>query len=276
MSTRTPATLPTAAPATTALTLAATARGARGGRWLGVVGVEGLRWCRSRVWSKLQFLEDQIIPEFKKTREGTTACDDRPKMLILLVQAAKNVEDEVPVRDRAVKITEGVRHSLHLVAVLSHREITLDKVAKHGVEMKGVCLAVADELVLERQPGLTHGDAMFPGDVLKVDADGVENPGDDNVVHPFSGRIVGRRSVEEDMGGEFVALEGEHHLIAPAGVVHGRGVQNNVDHVADVLYTACLGMQVGDDSILITDGWGRRRSRGRRGDLMCPNHNLGV
>jgi hypothetical protein len=31
--------------------------------------------------------------------------------------------------------------------------------------------------------------------------------------------LSGRRSVEEDMGGEFVALEGEHHLIAPAGVV---------------------------------------------------------
>jgi hypothetical protein len=158
MSTRTPTTLPTTAPATMALTLsmAATVRGARGGRWLGVVGVEGLRWCRSRVWSKLQFLEDQIIPEFKRTREGTAACDDRPKMLILLVQAAKNVEDKVPVRDRAVKIAEGVRHSLHLAAVLSHREITLDEVAKHGVEVKGACLAVADELVLERS---TRSDA---------------------------------------------------------------------------------------------------------------------
>jgi hypothetical protein len=98
----------------------------------------------------LQFLEDQIILEFKKTQERMAACDNRPKMLIPLVQAAKNVEDEVPVRDRAVKITEGVRHSLHLAAVLSHREITLDEVAKHGIEMKGVCLAIADELVLER------------------------------------------------------------------------------------------------------------------------------
>jgi hypothetical protein len=94
-------------------------------------------------------------------------------MLIPLVQAAKNVEDEVPVRDRAVKIAEGVCHSLHLAAVLSHREITLEEVAKHGVEVKGVCLAVADELVLERQPGLTRGAATFSGDVLKVDADGV-------------------------------------------------------------------------------------------------------
>jgi hypothetical protein len=140
-------------------------------------------------------------------------------MLILLVEAAKNVEDKVPVRDRAVEIADGVHHRLHLVAVLSHQEITLDEVAKHGVEVKGTCLAVADELVLERQPGLTCRDATFSGDVLKVDADGAENPGDDNVVHLFSGWIVGRRSVEEDMGGKFVALEGEHHLIAPAGVV---------------------------------------------------------
>ncbi|AQL02389.1 Nudix hydrolase 14 chloroplastic [Zea mays] len=122
-------------------------------------------------------------------------------MLILLVEAAKNIEDEVPVRDRAVKIAEGVRHRLHLAAVLSHREITLDEVAKHGVEVKGTCLAVADELVLERQPGLMRRDAMFPGDVLKVNVDGAENPGDDNAVHPFPGWIVGRRSVEEDMGG---------------------------------------------------------------------------
>jgi hypothetical protein len=47
VSTRTLATLPTAAPTTTSLTLslAASAREARGGRWLGVVGVECLRWC---------------------------------------------------------------------------------------------------------------------------------------------------------------------------------------------------------------------------------------
>jgi hypothetical protein len=177
-------------------------------------------------------------------------------MLIPLVQTAKNVEDEVPVRYRAVKIAKRVRQSLHLVALLSHREITLDKVAKHGVEVKGVCLAIADELVFKHQPGLTRGDATFPGDVLKVDVEGAEDPGDDDVVHPFRGRIIGRRSVEEDMGVEFVALEGEHHLIVPAGVVHRRGVQNNANHVADFLYPACLGMQVGDDGRLISDGWG--------------------
>jgi hypothetical protein len=89
----------------------------------------------------------------------------------------------------------------------------------------------------------------------------VEDPGDDDAVHPFPGWIVGKRSVEEDVGVEFVVLEGEHHLIAPAGVVRRRGVQNNVDHVADDLYLACLGMQVGDDDRLISNGWGRRRSR---------------
>jgi hypothetical protein len=226
----------------------------------------------------LQFLENQIIPEFKKTQKRTAACDDHLKMLIPLVQAAKNVEDEVPVSYRAVKIAKGVRHILHLAAVLSHREITLDEVAKHGIKVKGECLAIADELVFKRQPGLTRRDATFPGDVLKVDVEGAEDLGDDDAVHLLRGRIVGRRSVEEDVGVEFVALKGEHHLIAPTGVVRRRGVQNNANHVVDVLYPACLGMQDGDDGRLISDGWGRRRSRGRRrrGDLLCRSHNLGV
>ena len=70
-------------------------------------------------------------------------------MLILLVQAAKNVEDEVPVRDRAVKIAKGVRHSLHLAAVLTDAEVPLDEGAESSVEAESPGLGIAQELALD-------------------------------------------------------------------------------------------------------------------------------
>jgi hypothetical protein len=52
---------------------------------------------------------------------------------------------------------EGVRHGLHLPAVLSDGEISLDKLAEGGVQMEDLALAVSEELRLHSNPGLASG-----------------------------------------------------------------------------------------------------------------------
>jgi hypothetical protein len=90
----------------------------------------------------------------------------------------KDVEDEVVVRDHTADVVEGVSHSLYLVTVVTHREVTLDEVAERGVEVKCVHFAVVDEQVLEHEPNLVCGDTAHLGDILKLAGYRVEDLGD--------------------------------------------------------------------------------------------------
>jgi len=72
---------------------------------------------------------------------------------VLLVEAAKNVEDESAIRDVFAKITELLGLLLELGAVVVDAEIALTEVAEGGVEVEGAVLLVPKELVLDSEPG---------------------------------------------------------------------------------------------------------------------------
>lgn len=59
--------------------------------------------------------------------------------------------------------------------------------------------------------------------VLELDGEGAKKPQEHHVVH------------------ESVALQGEEHLVAPAGVVSGHGIEDGEDEQQDVLDTRRLG-----------------------------------
>jgi hypothetical protein len=80
---------------------------------------------------------------------------------------------------------------------------------KHGVEVKHTRFTVANELVLECEPDLAHGDAVLLGDVLKHIGDHAEDPEDDDALHALLSRDVDRRGIKENVVGEYVALQGE-------------------------------------------------------------------
>jgi membrane protein implicated in regulation of membrane protease activity len=83
--------------ATLSLALAAIARGmrqSRGRQGKGFVGVECLRGRR-------EFLQDQLIPDLVEGQERHATRDDGMKMIVLLVQPPKNIEDKIVVRDGA-------------------------------------------------------------------------------------------------------------------------------------------------------------------------------
>jgi hypothetical protein len=135
--------------------------------------------------------------------------DDGSKMIIPLVRAPKNIEDEVAVGDGAAEVAQGVRHALHLVTVVTHREVTLYEVAEHGVEVKYACFSFDDELVLDRVPDLARSNAKLLDDVLKLIGDRAKDPREDNTLHAHPSRVVDGRGIGEDVVGEVIALQNE-------------------------------------------------------------------
>jgi hypothetical protein len=173
-----------------------------------------------RVRAEHELVQDQVIPDFVEAWERHVARDDASKMIVLLVQPQKNVEDEVAVKDDATEVGLGVDHALHLAIVVAHREVASDKVVKHGVEVKRARFTVADELVLDRALVSTCGDAVLLSDILKLPDDCAEDPGEGDGLHAVRASVIDRRSVGEDMVDEFVALQGEQNLIMPTGVAY--------------------------------------------------------
>lgn len=55
--------------------------------------------------------------------------------------------------DGLIEITEGISHDLHAVTVIPNREISLDKVVDHGVEVEGMCLAIPKKLLSMAESG---------------------------------------------------------------------------------------------------------------------------
>jgi hypothetical protein len=53
-------------------------------------------------------------------REGRHVCEDGTKVIEVLVQPAKNVQDEDTVVDVNTEVDEGVGEALHLQAVVIH------------------------------------------------------------------------------------------------------------------------------------------------------------
>jgi hypothetical protein len=229
---------------------------AQGRRGRSVAGVENL-WGRCGcVGAEHEFLQDQVAPDLVEGRGRHVARDDGSKMVIPLVQPSKNVEDEVVIRDGVAEAGYGVSHALHLATVVDHREVALDKVAEHGIEVKRVCFSIADELVLDRAPNLARGDAVLLGNVLKLVGDRAEDPGEDDSLYAVPGRVVDGRIIGEDMVGEIIALLSEQNLIAPAGVGCRRRIQNSQDKRVNVLYPTGLHVEHGNDGGIIPGGRG--------------------
>jgi hypothetical protein len=85
---------------------------------------------------------------------------------ITRAEATQKVQHQGPVSDRLAEVAEGVRHALHLVAVLSHREVPLREQVELGVEVERSRVSVPEELVLESEPRLTGRVRLVADDVL--------------------------------------------------------------------------------------------------------------
>jgi hypothetical protein len=91
---------------------------------------------------------------------------------------------------------------------------------------------------------------------MKLVSDRIEDPREDDHLHAILGRVVDRRSIGEDVVGEFIAIQGEQNLIAPAGVACRRRIQKSRDKKANVLYPTGLHVEHGNNGGVTLGGWG--------------------
>jgi hypothetical protein len=100
---------------------------------------------------------------------------------VAVTEPAEDVENEDAVLHGPAEVTEGVRHALHPAAVVADAEVALDEGAEARVETQSPGLGIAQKLALERQPGLASV-RRVADDVVKVEGDRPDDPGEDNAV----------------------------------------------------------------------------------------------
>jgi hypothetical protein len=116
-------------------------------------------------------------------------------VLKALVQPPKDVEDEDPVFNGCVEVSQTVSHGLELAVVLIDREVTLNKSTKGNIKVKGKLLTVTEKLVLNGEPEVARRSTAFLDHLVSIHQDGVANPVEDDTVHPNLPRIIGRSIV---------------------------------------------------------------------------------
>ena len=89
-------------------------------------------------------------------------------MVIGAAQAPQDIEHQDPIGHRISEVVKSIGHALHPPAELTNGEVSLLEGAEGGVELEGAVLGVAEELALERHPGLPRGAAVDPDEVLKI------------------------------------------------------------------------------------------------------------
>ena len=89
-------------------------------------------------------------------------------MVIGGVETPQDIEHQDPVGHRAPEVVKSISHALHPPAELTNGEVPLLEGAEGGVELESAELGIAEELLLERLPGLSSGAAVSPDDVLQI------------------------------------------------------------------------------------------------------------
>jgi hypothetical protein len=158
------------------------------------------------------------------------ASDELGHELETFIETPQNVQHQSSVLDGLAEVGKGIRHALHLAAVVIDGEGTLAKSAKLGVEEHGAGLAIVEELLFNPEPCCPGGEAVvLMDDVQEVGGDGVEEPREDDAVHARPHRIVGAGVVAEDVILQGEAAEDEEDVAAPLGVVGGLKIKNDGD-----------------------------------------------
>jgi hypothetical protein len=122
-----------------------------------------------------------------------------------LVQPPKDVEDEDPIFNGCVKVSQTIGHGLELAAVLIDREVTLNKSTKGSIKVKSMLLTVTEKLILDGESEVTRRATAFPDHLVKIRRDGVADPVEDDDIHPNPPRIIGQ-SVVRDVLDQGIAL----------------------------------------------------------------------
>jgi hypothetical protein len=128
---------------------------------------------------------------------------------VAIAEVPEDVEDEHAVLHGAAQITKGVRHGLHLAALLTDTEVPLDEGAESCVEAESPGLGVTQELAFDGKPS-NPSVRKVPEEAVEVDGDRPHDPGEHDAVkaHPHGSRRHAG-GVAEDVVIQGVAAKGE-------------------------------------------------------------------
>jgi hypothetical protein len=148
---------------------------------------------------------------------------------VAVIEPVEDVEDQNAVLHGPAKVTEGVRHCLHLVAELSNSKVTLHEGAETRIEPQSPGLGIAQKLALERQPCLASV-SRVADEVMEVEGDHLDDPGEHDAIKAQPRGGLGRdRGIDEDVVIEGVATEGEEDQVPPTGISGRLGLEDDWD-----------------------------------------------
>jgi len=81
-----------------------------------------------------ELLHDKVVTDLQEGGEGPLPGDPHPVVGVAIAEPAEDVEDQDTILHGSAKVTERVRHALHLVAELADREVALDEGTEARVE----------------------------------------------------------------------------------------------------------------------------------------------
>jgi hypothetical protein len=183
----------------------------------------GRRW---RWLTGVDLLEDEIIVDVGEGGEHLRALEVDLHVGKFLIHATQHVQDEGTVVDDLTKITKSINHPLHLATIVTDGEIALHENTKLGVEEKGTSFVIAEELLLDGQPGTTRSTTRGASRLHQLGGECAQHPGQHDRIHAPPG-WCGGAGVGENMVGEGVPHEGKQNKITLAFVVGRKGIQNH-------------------------------------------------
>jgi len=161
-----------------------------------------------------------MLSSAKRRSARTPAKDETPQ----------NVQHQSSVLDGLTEVGKGIRHALHLAAVIIDGEGTLAESAKLGIEELGAGLAIVEELLFNPEPCYPSGEAVvLVDDVQEIGRYGVEEPREDDAVHARPRWIIRAGVVGEDVILQGKAAEDEEDVAEPLGVVGRLKIKNYGD-----------------------------------------------
>jgi hypothetical protein len=178
---------------------------------------------RQRWHAGVDLLEDGTIADISEERERLRTLEVDLHVDEFLIQATLHVQGMGTVVD---DLTKGLGHPLHLAMIVTDGEIALHENTKLGVEAKCASFAIAEELLLDGQPGAARSATKGASRLHQLGGECAQHSIQHDGIHAPLG-CRGGADVKEVMVGEGVPLEGEQNEIALAIVVGRKWIQNH-------------------------------------------------
>lgn len=163
----------------------------------------------------VDLLEEELIADGGEGGEQVGTAEMDVDVVVPLVEATKQVQDQGAVTDDLTKINEIIGHHLELLTVVVDREINLSEGVEIGIKVESVSLLVAEEVLLDGDPRAACVGVVGDDRLSKVMGDRAIEPRLDDDVQANLIEVL-RNVVAVEVILQRVIGDGEEELLTPA------------------------------------------------------------